>query len=172
MERQCVATMVILVWVKLMDPLQGVFQDFFLLVKMIALMIGKLVRSFLPLLAIIYVAWAFARYTLLGELEFLMKSISSAVATQYPETLGEFTFDDIRAENLYQSWRYSFTALFTVLVVVIMLNLLVSLLNDLSTNNARKTARLAVMAFGGARSSLPYRAGLRAQIVTPPALGR
>lgn len=39
-ERQCVATMVILVWVKLMDPLQGVFQDFFLLVKMIALMIG------------------------------------------------------------------------------------------------------------------------------------
>ncbi|CAN0237139.1 unnamed protein product, partial [Ectocarpus sp. 8 AP-2014] len=60
-----------------------------------------------------------------------MKSISSAVATQYPETLGEFTFDDIRAENLYQSWRYSFTALFTVLVVVIMLNLLVSLLNDL-----------------------------------------
>ncbi|CAM9303796.1 unnamed protein product, partial [Ectocarpus sp. 12 AP-2014] len=130
-ERQCVATMVILVWVKLMDPLQGVFQDFFLLVKMIALMIGKLVRSFLPLLAIIYVAWAFARYTLLGELEFLMKSISSAVATQYPETLGEFTFDDIRAENLYQSWRYSFTALFTMLVVVIMLNLLVSLLNDL-----------------------------------------
>lgn len=46
------------------------------------------------------------RYTLLGELEFLMKSISSAVATQYPETLGEFTFDDIRAENLYQSWRF------------------------------------------------------------------
>lgn len=39
-ERQWVATMVILVWVKLMDPLQAVFQDFFLLVKMIALMIG------------------------------------------------------------------------------------------------------------------------------------
>lgn len=40
-ERQWVATMVILVWVKLMDPLQAVFQDFFLLVKMIALMIGE-----------------------------------------------------------------------------------------------------------------------------------
>lgn len=39
-ERQWVATMVILVWVKLMDPLQAVFQDFFLLIKMIALMIG------------------------------------------------------------------------------------------------------------------------------------
>lgn len=46
-----------------------------------------------------------ARYILLGELESLMKSISSALATQYPETLGEFTFEDIRSENLYQSWR-------------------------------------------------------------------
>ena len=45
------------------------------------------------------------RYILLGELESLMKSISSALATQYPETLGEFTFEDIRSENLYQSWR-------------------------------------------------------------------
>eukprot|EP00752_Nemacystus_decipiens_P010771 g9583.t2 len=130
-ERQWVATMVIFVWVKLMDPLQAVFQDFFLLVKMIALMIGKLVKSFLPLLGIIYISWAFARYILLGELESLMMSISSALATQYPESLGEFTFEEIRAENLYQSWRYSITALFTVLVVVIMLNLLVSLLNDL-----------------------------------------
>jgi len=40
-ERLWVATMVILVWIKLMDPLQAVFQDFFLLVKMIALMIGE-----------------------------------------------------------------------------------------------------------------------------------
>ena len=37
-----VATMILLVWVKLMNPLQAVFQDFFLLVKMIALMIGTL----------------------------------------------------------------------------------------------------------------------------------
>ncbi|CAN0376707.1 unnamed protein product, partial [Pylaiella littoralis] len=80
-ERQWVATMVIMVWVKLMDPLQAVFEDFFLLVKMIALVIGKLVKSFLPLLGIIYVSWAFARYTLLGELESLMSSIPSALAT-------------------------------------------------------------------------------------------
>lgn len=40
-ERLWVATMVIFVWIKLMDPLQAVFQDFFLLVKMIALMIGE-----------------------------------------------------------------------------------------------------------------------------------
>lgn len=40
LERHWVATIVLLVWVKLMDPLQSVFQDFFLLVKMIALMIG------------------------------------------------------------------------------------------------------------------------------------
>ncbi|CAN0153339.1 unnamed protein product [Pylaiella littoralis] len=130
-ERQWVATMVIMVWIKLMDPLQAVFEDFFLLVKMIALMIGELVKSFLPLLGIIYVSWAFARYVVLGELESLMSSISSAVANQYPEALGEFTFERIREENLYQSWRYSFTAMFTVLVVVVMLNLLVSLLNDL-----------------------------------------
>lgn len=39
-RRQWVATMILLVWVKLMNPLQAVFQDFFLLVKMIALMIG------------------------------------------------------------------------------------------------------------------------------------
>lgn len=39
--RQWVATILLLVWVKLMDPLQSVFQDFFLLVKMIALMIGE-----------------------------------------------------------------------------------------------------------------------------------
>ena len=41
-RRQWVATMILLVWVKLMNPLQAVFQDFFLLVKMIALMIGTL----------------------------------------------------------------------------------------------------------------------------------
>lgn len=35
----------------------------------------------------------------------MMKSISSALATQYPETLGEFSFGDIRTENLYQMWR-------------------------------------------------------------------
>lgn len=40
LERQWVATFLLLVWVKLMDPLQSVFQDFFLLVKMITLMIG------------------------------------------------------------------------------------------------------------------------------------
>lgn len=40
-ERQWVATVLLLVWVKLMDPLQSVFQDVFLLVKMITLMIGK-----------------------------------------------------------------------------------------------------------------------------------
>lgn len=45
------------------------------------------------------------RYILLGELELLMKSIASTLATQYPETLGEFTFEDIRSENLYQTWR-------------------------------------------------------------------
>lgn len=39
--------MVIMVWVKLMDPLQAVFQDFFLLVKMIALMIGKHIQKHL-----------------------------------------------------------------------------------------------------------------------------
>lgn len=34
-----------------------------------------------------------------------MKTISSTLATQYPETLGEFTFEGIRAETLFQSWR-------------------------------------------------------------------
>ncbi len=34
-----------------------------------------------------------------------MKTISLTLATQYPETLGEFTFEDIRAESLFQSWR-------------------------------------------------------------------
>lgn len=40
-NRMWVSTILLLVWVKSMDPLQSVFEDFFLLVKMIALMIGK-----------------------------------------------------------------------------------------------------------------------------------
>lgn len=67
--------------------------------------LGSSFCFWLPLL-ICFACCFVLRYTLLGELEFVMKSISSAVATQYPETLGEFTFDDIRAENLYQSWRW------------------------------------------------------------------
>lgn len=43
-ERQWMSTIVLLVWVKLMNPLQAVFQDFFVLVKMIALMIGAVQR--------------------------------------------------------------------------------------------------------------------------------
>lgn len=45
------------------------------------------------------------RYTLLGQLESLMQSVASTLATQYPETLGEFTFDDIRKQELHQTWR-------------------------------------------------------------------
>lgn len=46
------------------------------------------------------------RYTLLGQLESLMQSVASTLATQYPETLGEFTFDDIREQELHQTWRW------------------------------------------------------------------
>lgn len=51
-----------------------------------------------------------SRYTLLGQLESKMQSIASTVATQYPETLGEFNFDGISDEGLYQSWRYGVCA--------------------------------------------------------------
>ncbi|CAM9652718.1 unnamed protein product [Ascophyllum nodosum] len=130
-ERLWIATMVLLVWIKLLDPLQAVFEDFSLLVKMIALMTGKLVKSFMPLLAIIYVAWAFARYTLLGQLEKSMRSVASTVANQYPEMLGDASLEHISEEGLYQSWRYVFTVLTTVVIVIVMFNLLVSMLNDL-----------------------------------------
>ena len=43
--------MILLVWIKLMNPLQAVFQDFFLLVKMIALMIGARARQSGPAFA-------------------------------------------------------------------------------------------------------------------------
>ncbi|CAM9246836.1 unnamed protein product [Chrysoparadoxa australica] len=102
-----------------------------MLVKMMALMMGKLVKSFGPLLAIIYLAWSLARYTLLSQVERSHSSITSSLATQYPEALGEFSFSDINDEDLYQSWRFPFMVLFTVVVVIVMLNLLVSLLNDL-----------------------------------------
>lgn len=46
------------------------------------------------------------RYTLLGQLEAKNRTISSTLATQYPEALGEFTFDDIDDEELYRTWRY------------------------------------------------------------------
>ncbi|CAM9253102.1 unnamed protein product, partial [Discosporangium mesarthrocarpum] len=130
-EQTVVATALLLVWIKFLEILPSVFEDFYLLITMIALMMGKLLRSFGPLLAIIYTAWAISRYVLMSQSESNHQSIASTMATQYPEALGEFSFDDIDDEELHQSWRYVMVMIFTVVVVIVMLNLLVSLLNDL-----------------------------------------
>lgn len=45
------------------------------------------------------------RYTLLGQLESVNRSMPATLATQYPESLGEFSFDDIDDEELYRTWR-------------------------------------------------------------------
>lgn len=49
LDRQWTATMVLLVWIKFMDPLKEVFEDFFLLARMVALMIGD-VQALLSLM--------------------------------------------------------------------------------------------------------------------------
>ncbi|CAN0041928.1 unnamed protein product, partial [Heterosigma akashiwo] len=130
-QQLMVGTTLLLAWLKLFDPVQAVFKDFFLLVKMVTLMVQKLCRSYAPLLGVLYAGWALARYALLSQIEFGARTLQASLTTQYPESLGEFNFDAIQGDYLYQNWRYPLMVVFTLVVVVVMLNLLVSMLNDL-----------------------------------------
>lgn len=60
-KRLVTASALILAWFKLLEPTQLLVEEFYILVKMIILMLGKLLRSYAPLLAIVFLAWCFAR---------------------------------------------------------------------------------------------------------------
>jgi hypothetical protein len=61
-KRLLSANALILAWFKLLEPTQRLVSEFYILVKMIILMLGKLVQSFAPLITIVFLAWCFARY--------------------------------------------------------------------------------------------------------------
>lgn len=63
-KRLVTASALILAWFKLLEPTQSLVAEFYILVKMIILMLGKLLRSYAPLLAIVFLAWCFARWGL------------------------------------------------------------------------------------------------------------
>jgi hypothetical protein len=137
-ERVASSMTLLLAWVKLLQPLQNVFEDLYLLVKLIALMLGKLLKSFGPLLVIIYLAWGLASYTLLSQSVQSHSSVAAALGSQYPQSLGEVSFDGIEGDDMYQGWRYGLVVSFTIVVVIVMLNLLISVLNDLYEDLKRR----------------------------------
>ena len=125
---------IILAWLKLLEPLSDYFKDVFVLVDTMNEMGRKLLAGMFPVLLIVYFAWGLAKYALLSDTDWNHRTVAASIYTLYPDVLGEFQWGSEynRNDPLARSVLIVFTLriVFSVIVVIVMLNLLISILND------------------------------------------
>ena len=145
MFRHCLlASLVVLAFVKFLEPLGNVFSSSYRLVLMIITMCSLLLSRMFYLFVVLFFAWSLARYTVLSDSEWGHRTVVASLISQYPDVLGEFQWqrpyqahDDIHTTTLVALLRVSFT----VVVVLVMLNLLISILSD-EYDSVKKTVRM------------------------------
>ena len=122
---------VILAWCKFLEPSQLLAADFYVLVKLIVILVGKLLQSFLPMLAIVYLAWVFSRYVLTATDDPNFITIATAVGKQYGDIMGNFDLTPIPNSNRFPMWQLLQMIVLILIIFLIMLNLFISIINDL-----------------------------------------
>jgi hypothetical protein len=125
---------IILAWLKLLEPLSDYFKGVFVLVDTMNEMGRKLLAGMFPVLLIVYFAWGLAKYTLFSDTDWNHRTVAASIYTLYPDILGEFQWGSEynRNDPVARSVLIVFTLriVFSVIVVIVMLNLLISILND------------------------------------------
>ena len=130
-SRRISALAIILCFAKLLKATSYIYEEFYLLVHSVGLMIYHVLTGFVILILVVFTGAAICLYSLLGQTTEYTKTLSATMIYISEFTIGETDFERVQNEP---SFNLSHTlCLYGVMVFlhVIMMTLLVSMLSDL-----------------------------------------